>query len=80
MPGRQDDKIRCSFCGKTQDQVRKLIAGSDKDIAEIACEVGYSDIKYFSKVTIVLNFAQRFWKRSLRTEVAKGRISVRSTC
>ena len=29
MPGRQDDKIRCSFCGKTQDQVRKLIAGSD---------------------------------------------------
>ena len=22
-----DDKIRCSFCGKTQDQVRKLIAG-----------------------------------------------------
>ena len=29
MPGRIDDKIRCSFCGKTQDQVRKLIAGSN---------------------------------------------------
>ena len=29
MPGRMDDKIRCSFCGKTQDQVRKLIAGSN---------------------------------------------------
>ncbi len=28
MPGRIEDKIRCSFCGKTQDQVRKLIAGS----------------------------------------------------
>ena len=28
MPGRTDDKIRCSFCGKTQDQVRKMIAGS----------------------------------------------------
>ena len=28
MPVRTDDKIRCSFCGKTQDQVRKLIAGS----------------------------------------------------
>ena len=28
MPGRVDDKkLRCSFCGKTQDQVRKLIAG-----------------------------------------------------
>ncbi|HOO27214.1 MAG TPA: ATP-dependent Clp protease ATP-binding subunit ClpX [Lachnospiraceae bacterium] len=24
-----DDKIRCSFCNKTQDQVRKLIAGPD---------------------------------------------------
>ena len=24
-----DDKIRCSFCGKTQDQVRKLIAGTN---------------------------------------------------
>ena len=29
MPGRVDDKIRCSFCGKTQDQVRKLIAGNN---------------------------------------------------
>ena len=28
MPSRGEDKIRCSFCGKTQDQVRKLIAGS----------------------------------------------------
>ncbi len=29
MAGRmnQDDRIRCSFCGKTQDQVNKLIAG-----------------------------------------------------
>ena len=28
MAGRNsDDKIRCSFCGKTQEQVRKLIAG-----------------------------------------------------
>ena len=29
MPGRAEDKVRCSFCGKTQDQVRKLIAGSN---------------------------------------------------
>ena len=27
MPGRNDDRYRCSFCGKTQEQVRKLIAG-----------------------------------------------------
>lgn len=29
MPIRPDDKVRCSFCGKSQDQVRKLIAGSN---------------------------------------------------
>lgn len=27
MSGKNDDKIRCSFCGKTQDQTRRLIAG-----------------------------------------------------
>lgn len=44
MPGRSDDKIRCSFCGKTQDQVRKLIAGSDDvyicdDCIELCAEI-----------------------------------------
>ena len=29
MPIRPDDKVRCSFCGKTQDQVRKLVRGHD---------------------------------------------------
>lgn len=29
MPGRLEDRVRCSFCGKTQEQVRKLIAGSN---------------------------------------------------
>lgn len=27
MAGRSDDRLRCSFCGKPQEQVRKLIAG-----------------------------------------------------
>jgi len=29
MPNRIDDRVRCSFCGRTQDQVKKLIAGSN---------------------------------------------------
>ncbi len=29
MPNRSDDRVRCSFCGKTQEQVKKLIAGSN---------------------------------------------------
>jgi ATP-dependent Clp protease ATP-binding subunit ClpX len=28
MPIRPDDVVRCSFCGRTQDQVRKMIAGA----------------------------------------------------
>ena len=28
MPIKPDDTIRCSFCGRTQDQVRKMIAGA----------------------------------------------------
>ena len=30
MAGRNDERLRCSFCGKTQDQVRKLIAGPNR--------------------------------------------------
>ena len=26
------EKLRCSFCGKTQDQVKKLIAGTEWSI------------------------------------------------
>lgn len=29
MPNRSDDRVRCSFCGKSQEQVKKLIAGSN---------------------------------------------------
>lgn len=44
MPVRSEEKIRCSFCGKTQDQVRKLIAGSNDvyicdDCIELCAEI-----------------------------------------
>lgn len=29
MANRMDDRVRCSFCGKSQDQVKKLIAGTN---------------------------------------------------
>ena len=36
MPGKTEDmnKLRCSFCGKTQDQVKKLIAGPNVYICD----------------------------------------------
>src|ERR1700729_1174267 len=27
MPKQSDNRLKCSFCGKSQDQVKKLIAG-----------------------------------------------------
>ena len=34
MPNRKDDIPRCSFCNKTQQQVRKLIAGPNGYICD----------------------------------------------
>ncbi|SEP91082.1 ATP-dependent Clp protease ATP-binding subunit ClpX [Lachnospiraceae bacterium NE2001] len=34
MANRKEEKLRCSFCNKTQDQVRKLIAGPDVYICD----------------------------------------------
>ena len=42
MSGRSDEKkqqLRCSFCNKTQDQVRKLIAGPNVYICDECIEV-----------------------------------------
>ena len=44
MPGKNNDKIRCSFCNKTEDQVHKLIAGPNgvyicDECAEICSEI-----------------------------------------
>ena len=40
MAGRKDDKIlTCSFCNKTQDQVRKLIAGPDVYICDDCVQI-----------------------------------------
>ena len=32
MPVRPEDKIRCSFCGKSQEQVRNMIAGTGNNV------------------------------------------------
>ncbi len=40
MAGRKDDKLlSCSFCGKTQDQVRKLIAGPEVYICDDCVQI-----------------------------------------
>lgn len=38
MP-KNDDKLKCSFCGKTQDQVKKLIAGPEVYICDECVEL-----------------------------------------
>lgn len=39
MPKHDDDKLKCSFCGKTQDQVKKLIAGPEVYICDECVEL-----------------------------------------
>ena len=34
MPKHDDDRLKCSFCGKSQDQVKKLIAGPEVYICD----------------------------------------------
>ena len=38
MP-KSDDKLKCSLCGKTQDQVKKLIAGPEVYICDECVEL-----------------------------------------
>ena len=47
MAGKTEDmnKLHCSFCGKTQDQVKKLIAGPNVYICD-ECVKLCSDIIY----------------------------------
>ena len=34
MVNQDDSRLKCSFCGKSQDQVKKLIAGPDVSICD----------------------------------------------
>lgn len=39
MPGKKDEQLKCSFCGKTQSQVRRLIAGPEVYICDQCIEL-----------------------------------------
>ena len=39
MPKHDDSRLKCSFCGKTQDQVKKLIAGPEVYICDDCVEL-----------------------------------------
>ena len=39
MSGKKDDILKCSFCGKTQDQVTRLIAGPGVYICDQCVEL-----------------------------------------
>ncbi len=39
MPTHDDSRLKCSFCGKTQEQVKKLIAGPDVYICDECVEL-----------------------------------------
>ena len=39
MVSHDDSRLKCSFCGKTQDQVKKLIAGPEVYICDECVEL-----------------------------------------
>ena len=39
MAKHDDSRLKCSFCGKTQDQVKKLIAGPEVYICDECVEL-----------------------------------------
>ena len=39
MFGKKDNRLKCSFCGKSQDQVKKLIAGPGVYICDECVEL-----------------------------------------
>ena len=50
MAGKSNNKIRCSFCGKTEDQVRKLISGPEgscicDECVEICAEIVSEEVE-----------------------------------
>ncbi len=53
---RNDERVRCSFCGKTQNQVRKLIAGPNgaficDECVDICQEIIVEELDDFSPVS-----------------------------
>lgn len=51
MVGKNDDQVRCSFCNKTQNQVRKLIAGPNgayicDECIDVCAEIIDEDFEY----------------------------------
>ena len=50
-----DDKVRCSFCGKSQQQVRKLIAGPNgayicDECVEICAEINRAALRILRSI------------------------------
>ena len=49
MVNQDDSRLKCSFCGKSQDQVKKLIAGPDVYICDEGIGIPKSDLSRITK-------------------------------
>ena len=48
MANIDESRLKCSFCGKTQDQVKKLIAGPEVYICD-ECVESFKELNIFIK-------------------------------
>lgn len=79
MPGKNGEKIRCSFCNKTEDHVRKLIAGPNgvyicNECVDICAEIieEEMDAEDFAEETEAINLLKPVEIKSFLDEYVIG--------
>ena len=78
-----EPKVRCSFCGKTEDQVRKLIAGPSgtyicDECVEICAEIIDEDnMQYAEQTSTEINLLKPQEIKAFLDEYEIGRASCR---
>ena len=70
--GRNDDQIRCSFCNKSQAQVKKLIAGPNDTLDDYV--IGQDEAKKVLSVAVYNHYKRIMAQRDLGVELNKSNI------
>lgn len=86
MPGKNGEKIRCSFCNKTEDQVRKLIAGPSgvyicDECVDICAEIIEEEMEAeeFAEETDAINLLKPMEIKSFLDEYVIGQDEAKKT-
>ena len=71
MEDKKTDPLHCSFCGKSRDEVKKIIAGPDVYICEECVFISVDIIKQEAGITRVSMKHLNEWKKGMEDWVRK---------